>query len=87
MLSHINEDWETEVHTDASQVGLAAVFMQRDTTGKEHIVAYASRKLSDTERHYHSNELECLAVVWSVDDKFRHYFFGREFTMVMDNAA
>lgn len=87
VLSHFNEDWKTEVHTDASQLGLAAVFMQRDTTGKEHIVAYASRELSDTERHYHSNELECLAVVWSVDDKFRHYIFGREFTMVMDNAA
>lgn len=87
VLSHFNEDWATEVHTDPSGVGLGVVLIQRDPAGKDHVVAYASRKLSDTERHYHCNELACLAVVWSVDDKCRHYVFGREFTLVTDNAA
>lgn len=51
------------------------------------MVAYASRKHSDTECHYHSNMLERLAVVWSVDDKFRHYLFGHKFIVVTDNAV
>lgn len=68
-------------------MGLGAVLVHRDPDGIERIIAYASRKLSDTKRHYHSNELECLAVVWSVNDKFRHYLFGRKFTVVTDNAA
>lgn len=82
VLCHFNEDWVTELHTYASQNGIWAVLLQRDISGRAHVVAYASRKLSD-----HSNELECLAVVWSVDENFSHYLFGRQFTVVTDNSA
>lgn len=87
MLSHLNEDWVSEVDTDASQVGLGAVLIQKVRAVKEHVLAYTSPKLSGTEQHYHSNVLECLGVVWRVDDTFWCYLFGREFTLVKDNAA
>lgn len=58
--------------TNASQVGVGAVLIQRDPDEREHVVAYASRKLQDAEPHYHSNELKCLAGVWSADE-IRHH--------------
>uniref|UniRef100_A0A5S6QR36 CCHC-type domain-containing protein n=1 Tax=Trichuris muris TaxID=70415 RepID=A0A5S6QR36_TRIMR len=50
------------------------------------VVAYISRTLSRAEERYHSIELECLAVVWTLY-RFRHYAHGRKFTVVTDNAA
>ncbi len=37
------------MYTDASTFGLGAVLMQCDETGKNHVIAYASRTLSSAE--------------------------------------
>lgn len=86
-LSHFQEDWQSEGHTDASKVDVGAVLMQRDHFRVKYIVAYASRKLLDVQWKYHSNELECLAVVWRLDENFCYYLYGRHFTIVNKNAA
>lgn len=45
-------------------VGLGAILVQRDKTGKPRIIACASKALSVTEARYPKTQLEALAVVW-----------------------
>lgn len=83
ILTLFNQRSVTEVHTDASQIGLAGILVQRHTDNRLHPVAYYSRQTSDTEQKYHSYELETLAVVESIR-KFRTYLLGITFTVITD---
>ncbi len=55
------------IFTDGPTLGLGAVLMQPDPSGKLHAIAYASRTLNQAEKNYSVSYLEALAVV-----KFRH---------------
>lgn len=79
-------DHETEIHTDASQIGLGGVLFQRQSSGELKVVAYASRQTTATEEKYHSFELEALAVVFSIE-KFKVYVTGIQFKVVTDCSA
>ena len=75
------------VETDASDLGLGAVFSQVQD-GRTRIIAYASRGLSKAEKNqsnYSSKKLELLALKWAVCDKFRDYLLGGQFTLYTDN--
>jgi hypothetical protein len=71
------------LRTDASGVGLGAILMQDHGAGLQPL-AYASKKLTDTEKRYHTVELECYAVVWGIR-KFYPYLFGRNFVVESDH--
>jgi len=68
------------VYTDASSIGIGAVLEQ-----DSHVIAYASRALTKSEKHYSVIQRECLAVVYALK-QFRHYLIGRPFTLVTDHA-
>ena len=53
------------LETDASIKGLGAVLSQKQSDGKLHPIAFASRALSPPEKNYAVIELETLAVVWA----------------------
>jgi len=68
------------VYTDASSIGIGAVLEQ-----DSHLIAYASRALTKSEKHYSVIQHECLAVVYAFK-QFCHYLIGRSFTLVTDHA-
>lgn len=78
---------ETELHTDASSLGIGGILMQwqRDTRVLKP-VAYFSRQTTPEERHLHSYELETLAVVCALK-RFRVYLLGLHFKVYTDCAA
>lgn len=78
---------ETELHTDASSLGIGGILMQwqKDTRVLKP-VAYFSRQTTPEEKHLHSYELETLAIVCSLK-KFRVYLLGIHFKVYTDCAA
>lgn len=78
---------ETEVHCDASKVGVGGVLFQRQSEKAPlRPVAYFSRQTTREEEFWHSYELETMAVVLSLQ-KFRVYLIGLQFKVVTDCNA
>lgn len=77
---------KTEVHTDASKLGLGGILLQYQKDGSLKPIAYFSRVTSKEEQFYHSYELETLAVVESLK-RFRIYITGIPVKVVTDCAA
>lgn len=86
ILAYPNFEKPFVVYTDASTVAVGAILSQKDTEGKERVIAYASRSLNVHERNYGITELECLAVIWAVKH-FHHYLHGQKFLIITDHAA
>lgn len=72
------------LHMDASLDGLGAVLNQEYSEGLRP-VAFASRKLCQSEKNYPIHQLEFLALKWAVVDKFHDYLYGAKFTVRTDN--
>ena len=70
---------------DASGEGLGAVLSQCDN-GIERPVAYASRRLTKSERLYCATRREMLALVWGAQH-FQSYLLGRSFLARTDHHA
>ncbi|CAK1603777.1 unnamed protein product [Parnassius mnemosyne] len=78
---------ETEVHTDASSLGVGGILLQWQRNIRVlKPVAYFSRQTTPEEKHLHSYELETLAVVCTLK-KFRVYLLGLNFKVLTDCAA
>ena len=74
-----------EVHTDACGTRLGATLYHKQEDGKNHVIAYASRGLSKSERNYPVHKLEILALKWAITEKFKDYLYGNIFTVMTDN--
>lgn len=74
-----------ELHTDASIKGNGAVLMLDGEKGLQP-KTFISRRLTPAEERYHINELECLALVWSLN-RLRHHVYGRHLTVKTDSSV
>ena len=72
------------LNIDASSFGLGAVLYQV-VDGIERVVAYASRGLRPSERHYPAHKLEFLSLKWAIVDRFYDYLYGHNFLVRTDN--
>jgi hypothetical protein len=81
-------NWEKTfyVHVDTSTIALGAILAQPRARDLDHPIAFASRKLSDSEQNYNTIERKGLAMVYALQ-KFRHYLLGKHFKMFTDHSA
>ena len=87
ILSYYDPDPATTtiLQCDASQAGLGAWLRQVDATGKERIVAMASRSLTEPESRYSNIERECLPVMFGLE-KFEFYLLERHTLVETDHS-
>ena len=76
-------DKPLELHTDASNLHVGAVLMQREEDGL-HPVGFFSKKLNKCEKKYGTPDKEALAVCKAVRF-FHHYLWGTKFLIVTDH--
>ena len=87
VLQLYRPDPETKLYCDDSKEIYAAILLQRNPEDELlHPVYYMSRKKNDTQKKYHSYELETLAIVREME-KFRIHFESLRFKIVTNRKA
>jgi hypothetical protein len=74
------------VHVDASAIALGAILVQPGEGYLDHLIAFASRKLSELDQNYNTTEIEGLAMVYALQ-KFKHYLLRKHFKMFTDHST
>eukprot|EP00253_Pinus_taeda_P003865 PITA_03865 len=69
-----------------SCIALGVVLTQAGEGELDHLIAFASRRLSKAENNYSTTEHEGLAMVYELE-KFRHYLLGGHLKMSMDHST
>ena len=85
MLAFPIEGCPYEIHCDASEVGIAAILVQK-VEGEEKVLMYASAPLTKAELNYIPYQKECLAVHWAIL-LFHHYISREKFIVRSDCKA
>lgn len=70
---------------DSSNSAIGSILFQ-EIDGCRRIVSYISKRLNPAQRNYSINELELLAIVYSVN-KLKYYLSGNTFTILTDNIS
>jgi len=74
-----------EIMCNASDFAIRAVLGQR-ANKMPHVIYYASRTLTDTQKNYSNTEKELLAIVFALD-KFRSYLLCSNVIVFTDHTA
>ncbi|XP_048251449.1 uncharacterized protein LOC125379241 [Haliotis rufescens] len=74
------------LYTDSSSFAIGFVLGQKDSEGRERVVAYGGKSLNKTQRQYHITLKECLALVTGVKH-FHLYLAPNKFQVITDHAA
>ena len=79
-------DREFVLYTDASDVGVGSILAQKDDSGVERTVAFASRAFSGSEKNCTTTEKEAFAVIWGLEH-FNAYVYGHKVIVYTDHRA
>jgi hypothetical protein len=74
------------VHVNALAITLGAILAQPLVGELDHPIAFARKKLLESEKNYNTTERQGLAMVYTLQ-KFRHYLLGKHFKMFTDHYA
>ena len=74
------------LHSHASTTRLGAVLYQKQSDGKETVIACASQSLNQAECSYVAHKLAFLVLKWAVTDRFHKYLYGNTFDVFTDNS-
>ena len=74
------------LYTDASQIAIGYVLGQKDSKGRERVIAYGGRALRGAEKNYGITQLEYLALVEGVK-QYHVYLANRKFKIFTDHEA
>ena len=86
VLAHPDFSRPLMLCVDASLDGIGAVLSQmKEGETRARPIAFASKSLSQSQKHYPAHRLEFLALKWAVTDKFSHWLKGHRFTVWTDN--
>ena len=86
LLVHYDNTKQLVLTCDASSVGVGAVLSQMDDSGREMPIAFASRRLSQSESRYAQIEREGLGIIFGIT-KFHNYLCGvsKSFVLITDH--
>ena len=82
---HFKRSQPLKIVCDASRDGFGAVLQQQTEQGSRE-THFASRFLTSFEQKFSINELELLAVVWTLEN-FGKFVYGTQFEVVSDHKA
>lgn len=83
LLTHLTQEGELRLSTDASDVAIGGVLEQNSRQGWRP-VAFCSRVLTKSEINYSTFDRELTGVFWSIK-KFKHILEGRQFHVLTDH--
>ena len=83
-LHIINFSKPFHVHTDGSNYAVGCTLSQPDGDGVERPIAFASKKLNETQQRWSTIEKESYAVMWALQ-KYRQWLFGAEVIVFSDH--
>ncbi|GFW72124.1 transposon Tf2-11 polyprotein [Trichonephila clavipes] len=86
ILAIFNPNYPCHLYVDASKTAISCILKQHKRNGNQHPIAFHSRRLRNYEINYTITELECLAIIDSLD-KFHCYLHGSHFTVHTDHNA
>ncbi len=86
-IQHFDPKCRMHLLTDASRLkGFGYALVQFDSSDRMSLIRCGSHSLKETEQHYATVELECLAITWAISE-FQHHLLGcpEPFTVVTDH--
>ena len=86
ILAYPDFDKEFILDTDASFDTIGAVLSQKDSSGRERVIAYGSHKMNKHELGYYITRKELLALYYFTQH-FKHFLYGKRFLLRTDHKA
>lgn len=71
---------------DASDLAISYILGQKDENGREYVIAYGGKALTEEERKWSRSDKECYAIIRGIQAD-RPYLTGTHFTIATDHRA
>lgn len=84
IMAHPDTHRPYTLYTDASDLAIGAILVQKDNNGTERVISYLSHKLSGSQLRWPTIEKEAYGIVYALK-KFHPYLWGSTFEIHTDH--